>query len=151
MRKLIVAVSAITFFVTVFAICAEQAPLSANLREAPKDALSIPGNWSLACLPTVKPQPVVDAYSVTTDASKGLTITHVGVRNESRREVVAVKLGWRLFLKADPHTNLQEGETPLLGIPLSAGERRVVEFPVVTASRVLGTMLGTENSMGSSE
>jgi hypothetical protein len=143
MKKLVLALSA-AIIVGVLTTCLAYASFSSKSSNAGGEdtgAVTLPGDWSLACLPTLKPQPVVDAYSVTTNASKGLTITHVGVKNQTDKNAAAIKLGWRLFLEEDPKTNLRQGVTPLLGVSLSPGERRVMEFPVVNASKVLATML----------
>lgn len=65
----------------------------------------------------------------------------MGVKNRSSKNVIGVKLGWRLFLDGEPDATLSQGETPLLGVPLSPKERRVVEFPVVVANRILSTLV----------
>lgn len=93
------------------------------------------GDWSVACRPALEPGFVVDAYYVTTDGSKGNTVTKVGLWNRSEKAVTAVKLGWRLFREDAPYTTLLNGETPLLGVTLSANERREVEFPVVSFAK----------------
>lgn len=139
MRKPIVILSAMLIG-AVLATGVAYTSLRADSLDKTKGAVALPGDWSLACLPTLKPQPLVDVYSVTTNALKGLTITQVGVKNLSAKNAIGIKLGWRLFLEGDPQTSLKQGITPLLGVPLSPGERRVVEFPVVKAANVLATI-----------
>jgi hypothetical protein len=89
------------------------------------------GTWTLACLPAPKPAPVIDLYSVRTEAAEGLTVSRVEIRNQSDRHVGSVKLGWRLFLKDSPDTTLLKGETPFLEVSLSPRHRRSVKYPVV--------------------
>jgi len=139
MRKPIVIFSAM-LIAAVLATCLAFTSLRADSLGESSAAVAPPGDWSLVCLPTLRPQPLVDVYSVTTNALKGLTITQVGVTNRSSKNAIGVKLGWRLFLEGDPQTSLKQGITPLLGVPLSPGERRVVEFPVVKAASVLAAI-----------
>jgi len=156
MKKLIVVLSTMLIG-TVLATCLALTSLRADSLDESKASASlagavtlpVPGDWSLACLPTLKPQPLVDAYSVTTNAFKGLTITEVGVKNLSAKSAIGIKLSWRLFLEGDPQTSLKQGTTPLLGVPLSPGERRVVEFPVVKAANVLATITNNGSLHGS--
>jgi hypothetical protein len=147
MRKPIVVLSAMLIG-AVLATGVAYTSLRADSLGESKGAVTLPGDWSLACLPTLKPQPLVDAYSVTTNALKGLTITQVGVKNLSAKNAIGIKLGWRLFLEGDPQTSLKQGITPLLGVPLSPGERRVVEFPVVKAANVLATVTNNGSLRG---
>lgn len=147
MRKPIVVLSAMLIG-AVLATGVAYTSLRADSLGESKGAVTLPGDWTLACLPTLKPQPLVDAYSVTTNALKGLTITQVGVKNLSAKNAIGIKLGWRLFLEGDPQTSLKQGITPLLGVPLSPGERRVVEFPVVKAANVLATITNNGSLRG---
>jgi hypothetical protein len=89
------------------------------------------GNWTLSVTPQMRVQSTVDLYSVTTDATKGLGVTKIGLRNLSDKDIAAVKVGWRLFLKDQPESSLLRGETPLLGASLAPGEWRVIHYPVV--------------------
>jgi hypothetical protein len=141
MRRLILGFSTKRAVIVVVTIGIALASLRSNVAADKKGSVDLPGEWSLAILPSLRAQPIVDAYSVTTDASKGLTAGQVGVRNRSSKNVVGVKLGWRLFLDGEPDTTLRQGETPLLGVPVAPKERRVVEFPVVVANRILSTLI----------
>lgn len=147
MRKPIVVLSTMLIG-AVLATCMAVTSLRADSPGESTSTVTPPGEWSLTCLPTAKPQPLVDAYSVTTNALKGLTITQVGVKNLSAKNTIGIKLGWRLFLERDPQTSLKQGVTPLLGVHLSPGERRVVEFPVVRAANVLATIANDESLNG---
>lgn len=89
------------------------------------------GNWTLSVTPQMRLQSTVDLYSVTTDATKGLGVTKVGLRNLSDKNIAAVKVGWRLFINDQPENSLLRGETPLLGASLAPGEWRVIHYPVV--------------------
>jgi len=97
------------------------------------------GAWSLICGPSLERQPIVDAYSVTSE--RGDKITKVDLRNRSDKAVIAVKLGWRLFYYDSPKNTLMSGESPFLGVSLNVKERRVVEFPLVSFAKVSKSLL----------
>lgn len=97
------------------------------------------GAWSLICAPSLERQPIVDAYSVTSE--RGDKITKVALRNRSDKVVIAVKLGWRLFYYDSPKNTLMSGESPLLGVPLNVKEWRVVEFPLVSFAKISKSLL----------
>lgn len=93
-----------------------------------------PGNWSLGCRPSLEAISRGDGvvvYSVSTSAAKGLSVWRVKVKNRTPKNVVAVKLKWRLFRLDSADEDLLTGETPLLGAPLEPNEHRVIEYPVV--------------------
>lgn len=98
-----------------------------------------PGAWSLICAPSLERQPIVDAYSVTSE--RGDKVTKVTLRNRSDKAVIAVKLGWRLFHYSSPKNTLMSGESPLLGVPLGVKERRVVEFPLVSFAKISKSLM----------
>ena len=96
-----------------------------------------PGNWSLAFGPSRTRGKVVDLFAVSSDATKGLTVTEISLENRSSQDVAAVKIGWKLYEKSDPSKILLSGETPqFLGVALSPGEKRIVTFPVVSFAKI---------------
>jgi hypothetical protein len=98
------------------------------------------GKWTLAAVPylesSYRANPVV-VHSVTSEASKGLTVTRVGILSRSRN-VSAVRLRWYLSTEANPEVILQQGETPEIQIRggATAGEVREIEYPVVTFAKL---------------
>lgn len=94
-----------------------------------------PGDWSFTHPVTSQlriANSPVRIISNTGDATKGLTITNVGLRNDSGRTISAVKFRWYLFREDAPGKILKKGETPMIGLgDLAAGSERVLEYPVV--------------------
>jgi hypothetical protein len=100
------------------------------------------GNWTVSCGPSETPGSVVDLYMVGSDASTGVQVTDVWLRNRSNQDVAAVKIAWKVYEKANPQLTLLSGKSPqFLGVPLARGERRVVNFPVVTFAKIYPPLL----------
>ena len=77
----------------------------------------------------------VDVFSVTTDATKGLSIVSVSLQNRTSKDVSAVKLRW--YLKDnDQKQVLQEGDTPLIDIDIPAMKTQTLSYPVVSFARI---------------
>ena len=94
-------------------------------------------NWSLACGPTPGRGAMVDLFKVATDADKGLTTSAVWLENRTKQGVASVKIGWKVFEKSHPGVILLNGETPqFLAVKLSPGEKRIVNYPVVSFARI---------------
>jgi hypothetical protein len=101
-----------------------------------------PGNWALTCAPSRTRGEVVDLYSVSTDATKGLTVTEVSLENRSNQDVAAVKIGWKLYERSQRQSILLSGETPdFLGVALGPGEKRVITFPVLSFAKIYRPLL----------
>jgi hypothetical protein len=101
-----------------------------------------PGHWLLAILPAKTRGRVVDLSSVSSSVSKGLGVTYFILENRSKQRVAGVKIAWRLFEASRRDTTLLKGETPkFLAVPLIAGERRVVEYPVVSFAEIYRPLL----------
>ncbi len=101
-----------------------------------------PGDWSLSYGPAQARGKVVDLFSVSSDAAKGLTVTEVALENCADQDVSAVKIGWKLYEKSNPQTILLTGETPqFLGVALGPGEKRVITFPVVSFAKIYRPLL----------
>lgn len=93
------------------------------------------GDWSLTH-PVISQLGITDApaeiINITGDAAKGLTITKVGLQNNSAKTISAVKFRWFLFRQDAPKKILNKGETPVIGLEgLPAGSEQAVEYPVV--------------------
>jgi hypothetical protein len=105
-----------------------------------------PGNWSLSAHPyfgwDYRDLPVV-VYKVTSEARAGVGVTKVGIKNTTDKVVTAVKFGWILYADEDRNKVLQQGRTPLLGLPtdLAAGDSRVLIYPVVSLFAVYKPLL----------
>lgn len=98
------------------------------------------GNWTLTATPylesSYRANPVV-VQSVTTEASKGLTVTKVGILSRAKN-VSAVRLRWYLSMESNREVILQQGETPEIQIAggATAGEVRELGYPVVAFSKL---------------
>lgn len=102
-----------------------------------------PGRWTFSAGPYYGPgneSIPVDVFSVTTDASRGLTISKVSLLNRSAKEVAAIKLHWYLTGGAQGGV-LQEGDTPFVDVFIPAGGRQSLEYPVVSFARVHKSLL----------
>ena len=98
------------------------------------------GDWSLTH-PVISQLGIADApariISITGDAAQGLTITKVGLQNNSAKTISAVKFRWFLFRQDAPKKILTKGETPVIGLEdLPAGSKQVVEYPIVTFASI---------------
>jgi hypothetical protein len=109
-----------------------------------------PGKWSFSAGPYFgegyKSMPV-DVYSVTTRADKGLAVSRIAVRNRSPKPVTAIKLHWYLTNR-DVRNVLLEGDTALIDLDLQPSENQILDFPVVTFSRVCRSLLNGLNLIG---
>jgi len=100
------------------------------------------GKWGLSCAPSKTRGAVVDLYAVGTDSSKGFTVSDIWLENRSSQDVAAVKIGWKLYERSAPQTVLLTGETPdFLGVALASGEKRVVNFPVLSFAKIYRPLL----------
>ena len=101
-----------------------------------------PGNWMLGIQPAKKRGRVVDLSSVASSLSEGLGVTDFILENRSKQRVAGVKIGWRLFDTSARGATLLKGETPkFLSVSLTAGERRIVKYPVVSFAGIYGALL----------
>ncbi len=99
------------------------------------------GDWSVGSHPFLGPDsestPVV-VTSVTTDAKRGIAVTKVGLENQSKENVTAVKLTWRVSKEQASDKVLLQGQTPFItrdgGLP--AGSSLVLRFPVVIFAKI---------------
>lgn len=117
--------------------------------QSAKDKLP-PGKWTFAAGPyfgSDYESIPVDVSSVTSDFRKGLTVTSVVLQNRDARNVVAVKLHWYLKDKDQKGRVLLEGDSPLIGVAVPAGESQILNYPVVSFAKVHKPLLkGTELS-----
>ena len=103
------------------------------------------GDWSLTH-PVISQLGIADApaliISITGDAAKGLTITKVGLQNNSAKTISGVKFRWFLFRQDAPKKILNKGETPVIELEdLPAGTEQVVEYPIVTFASIYQPLL----------
>ena len=122
-------------------VVAEQQPLPPSVNESTANSLP-PGNWSLGYRVSAERSAVVDLFSISSNAAKGLTVTSFSVQNRSNKNVVAVKVSWILYDKSTPETILLQGETPqFLRVALAPKEKRSVIFPAVSFAQVYHPLL----------
>lgn len=101
-----------------------------------------PGHWMLAILPAKTRGRIVDLSSVSSSVSTGLGVTDFTLENRSKQRVAGVKISWRLFEASRRDTTLLKGETPkFLSVILTAGERRIGEYPVVSFAEIYRPLL----------
>ena len=101
-----------------------------------------PGHWMLGIQPAKTRGRVVDLSSVASSLSEGLGVTDFILENRSKQGVAGVKIGWRLFETSARDVTLLKGETPkFLAVSLTAGERRIVKYPVVSFARIYRPLL----------
>ena len=87
--------------------------------------------------------------AVTTDATRGLEISKVGLRNRlNSKAIIAVKLLWSLSVDENGYRKvLQSAETPLIWLPetLEPGGRQDIVFPVVSFAKVFKNLNRNNN------
>jgi hypothetical protein len=96
------------------------------------------GNWTFSAGPyssTGYRSLPVRVFSVTTNASRGLTIESVSLFNRSLKDIRAVKVHWYLKEQSQQQT-LLEGDTELLEVILAAGSRLAIDHSVVSFARI---------------
>lgn len=109
-----------------------------------------PGRWTLSAGPYFGPgheSLPVDVYSVTTNADRGHTVTQVKLNNRTAKDAVAVNLHWYLR-DGDSGRLLLEGDTPLIELALPAGQRRTLEYPVISFGRIARSLLKERDFSG---
>jgi hypothetical protein len=96
------------------------------------------GNWTFSAGPQVgvgyRSMPI-DVFRVKTKAAQGLTVESVSLFNRSFQDVKEVKLHWYLKEKSQKQT-LAEGDTAFFDVALPAGDRLVIDYPVVSFDRL---------------
>jgi hypothetical protein len=114
--------------------------LAKNDRSTVQDLPS--GHWMLGIQPAKTRGRVVDLSSVASSLSEGLGVTDFILENRSKQAVAGVKIAWRLFETSARDTTLLKGETSkFLAVSLTAGERRIVKYPVVSFARIYRPLL----------
>lgn len=113
----------------------------AYMRQRPSEEPTTPppGNWSLSSglYTSGEPEnmPVV-VMSVTTDSTKGLVTNKAQLQNVGDKPATAVKFRWKLYRTDEPDNNLLTGETPLIDVVLPPGEKRTVQYPIVSFAKI---------------
>lgn len=140
-RAVVLSTIAFMLFITLISSNATRPEAVAqNNRSAVQDLP--PGHWILAIQPAKTRGRVVDLSSVSSSVSEGLGVTDFILENRSKKNVAGVKIGWRLFETSRRDATLLKGETPeFLAVSLTAGERRVVEYPVVSFAQIYRPLL----------
>ena len=101
-----------------------------------------PGSWSIGCGPRLKRGPVVDLYKTGSSVLTGITVRDIWLENRSKQNVAGVKIAWRVYDTSQEKTTLLQAETPkFLAVPLNAGEKRKVSYPVVSFATVYRPLL----------
>ena len=111
------------------------------------------GDWTFTAVPSDKQSSDVVVYSVTTEAYKGLAVTKIGLHNRSNKVATSVKLLWQLLRVDDKETDqfvkISSDESPVLGVSISPGERRIIDFPVVKFTDILKSYSKEDQPTGS--
>jgi hypothetical protein len=123
-------------------ICASLLPGNNTIQgQADADEQFPSGKWMFSAHPYFgsdwKSLPVV-VMAVTSDLTKGIRVTKVGLFNRSSKQVESVRLGWYLTTAQDKTTILKHGQTPFItpsgGLPLNI--EREIEFNVFSFGKV---------------
>jgi hypothetical protein len=96
------------------------------------------GNWTLSITPyfgTGWDALPVDVSNVTTEATKGLSVENVLLRNLSPQKVTGVKFRWYLREKQGSSA-LRQGETPLLDVDIPAGGQLKFSYCVASFAEI---------------
>ena len=121
--------------------------------QSDKDAQLPSGDWSFSAHPYLGPgydSRSIVVYSVVTSVKNGLTVTKVALHNLSSKSVSAVKLNWSLSTESDRTSVLLSGQTPLVALSggLPAGDRRAIDFPVVSFSKIYKPLMRGDSLTG---
>ena len=101
-----------------------------------------PGPWSIGCGPRLERGTVVDLYKTGSSVLTGITVRDIWLENRSKQVVAGVKIAWRVYDTSQKEATLLHGETPkYLAVPLNAGEKRKVSYPVVSFAKVYRPLL----------
>jgi hypothetical protein len=96
-----------------------------------------PGEWSLSSGPYSGLETFpIEVISTTTDATQGLLIKQVKVKNRTNKNITSFKFRWFVFEEQDPNTILLDGFTSSIEILLVAGEVRTLDLPLVKFAKV---------------
>jgi len=140
-RALLVSAIAFTLIITLISSTATRCEALAQSDRSTLQDLP-PGHWLLAFQPAKTRGRVVDLSSVSSTVSKGLGVSDFTLENRSKQNVAGVKIAWRLFETSHRDSTLLKGETPeFLAVSLTTGERRVVEYPVVSFAKIYRPLL----------
>jgi hypothetical protein len=118
-----------------------------NLKEAQQTVDRLPtGNWEVSARPDLRSgsdSVPVYLYSVTTDASKGLAITSVGLWNRSPLPVTSLRIRWSLTSAEARNKDLLSEETDLISLdkPLKENETVEISPPIASFARMSRSLL----------
>jgi hypothetical protein len=96
-----------------------------------------PGRWTLSTgLYSGSESFPLCVVSVTTDAELGLLVKTAKVKNRTDKNITSFKFRWFIFQEQNPDAILLEGLSPLVEIPLVAGEIKTIDFPIVKFNKI---------------
>ncbi len=100
------------------------------------------GDWRFSAVPEASvAKHRVEAYSVKTDAPKGLAITEVGVWNGGVETVTSLRLAWRLFsIKGGQESQLFEGKSPVFEVNIKPGQKVFLDYQLTAFSDFAGRL-----------
>ncbi len=97
-----------------------------------EDNTQPPGDWKLSSGPYSGSESFpLFVIAARTDGEQGLLIDWVKVKNRTDKDITSFKFRWFIFQDQDPDHILLEGLSPLVEVPLVAGEVKAIDFPVV--------------------
>jgi hypothetical protein len=115
-------------------------PAAYSYLEVSQDKGFPPGEWTLQH-PVISRLGLKDAplqiISVKAEGKRGGTIRTVRLKNNSGKEVTAVKFVWYLFQEQETKNILQKGETPILGLDNFADRTsKAIDYPIVSFGNI---------------
>lgn len=120
------------FFAIVFAMLGTQV-----LGQDDKLQVLLPkGDWKFSAVPEASIlKHKVEAYSVKTDARKGLAVTEIGVWNGGTETVTALRLSWKLFsTRGGQKVSLSDGRSPVLEVNIKPGQKAILNYQLTAFS-----------------
>ena len=127
-----------------------QAGKSRNLLLAQALKSLPPGNWTLSITPyygTGWDSIPVDVASVTTDATKGLSVDNVLLRNLNSQKVISIKFRWYLR-ERQQSSALRQGETPFLDVSIPPKGQQRLTYGVASFSEIAKSVAKDEKVDG---
>lgn len=94
------------------------------------------GDWKFSAVPEASTSNhKVEAYSVKTEAQKGLAITEVGIWNGGVETVTSLRLSWKLSsIRRGQQVQLFDGKSPVLEVNIKPGQKAVLNYQLTAFS-----------------
>lgn len=101
------------------------------------------GDWTFSAVPQASIlNHRVEAYSVKTNAQKGLAITEIGVWNGGAETVTSLRLAWRLLsIRDGQQTQLFDGKSPVFEVNIKPEQKVVLDYQLIAFSDFTSKLL----------